>query len=72
MQAKNITPLRLRCLFGACPSIHKTERSTYLLVGRKVASDALPPGAVGPHEAVIEVPQELLDTCRHLSADQQF
>ena len=72
MQVKNITPVHLRCLFAACPSIHETERSTYLLVGRRVARDVLPPGAVGPHEEVIEVPRELLDSCRDLSAEQQF
>lgn len=63
MRLKEITPKTLMCVVGACPAVYETDRGTIILVGCRLAADAvadLLPNRVAPHEAAIEVPRELL------------
>lgn len=57
-----ITPKGLRCIAAACPSIFKTDKGTYIVVGKKLTKEELTEeiqGKVGEGEIAIEVPQEL-------------
>ena len=61
MKIRNVTPESHRCAGGACPAFFKTDRDSFLIVGKMVSS---PPeeleGKVGPEEAVVEIPAGLL------------
>jgi hypothetical protein len=44
-----------------CPAVHKTDRGTLVLVGRKISEpEDLAQLAIGPDEIAIEVPAGLL------------
>lgn len=61
---KEVTPLQLGCVVGACPSIFKTEHGTYLIVGKtNIDPDSFKrvQKKIGKNETVIEIPAELID-----------
>jgi hypothetical protein len=44
-----------------CPAIHRTDRDTLMLIGRRVTDpDALAQMAIGDDEIAIEIPASLL------------
>ena len=65
---KEITPERLLCIVGACPSAYEGNREgneVYLVVGKAVNPiDAGLENKVGDGEALIEVPRALIDERR--------
>ena len=63
MKAKEITPAEARCGVSPCPSIFKTDRGTFLVVGSIPAAIDLPLNVrkkLGKGEVAIEVPQNVL------------
>jgi len=57
-----ITPTSLRCIAAACPAIFKTNKGTYVVIGKKLTKEELTEeikNKVGKGEMVIEVPKEL-------------
>jgi hypothetical protein len=36
---KELTPLHLRCTFGACPQVHLLDDGNILIIGKKPDSD---------------------------------
>ena len=59
----DITPEKFLCPSGDCPAVLKTDRDTYIIVGKRV--DPLPPdlaGRVGDGDTVVEIPAEILET----------
>lgn len=59
---RDITPSPfLSCGLGACPSIFQAADGDYLIVGKRMDSDAVPEGRVGLDEIVVRVPAGLLD-----------
>ena len=60
---REITPAHLRCLVGACPAVYETDDGRLLIIGKTLSPEAaslLPPGKVGPGEAVIEISRALI------------
>ena len=63
MKAKEITPVEARCGVGPCPSIFKTDRGTFIVVGSVPAGKELPRNVLrklGKGEVAIEVPLNVL------------
>jgi len=58
----DLTPSKFRsCAIAACPALFKTDRGTYVVIGKVIDSATVPEGRVGPGEIVVELPAELLD-----------
>ncbi|MBN1252834.1 MAG: hypothetical protein JXA16_11910 [Bacteroidales bacterium] len=58
-----ITPLTFQCGVGVCPSIFKTNRETFILVGKKLNSKDITQeikNKIGPDEDAVEIPKKLL------------
>ena len=65
MKAKEVTPVVARCGVGPCPSIFKTDRGTFLVVGSIPAANDVPRNVrkkLGKGEFAVEVPQNVLQT----------
>ena len=63
MKAKEITPAEARCGIGPCPSVFKTDRGTFVVIGSIPALNELPRNIqkkLGKGEVAIEVPQNIL------------
>jgi hypothetical protein len=62
MKLKEITPVSQRCGIGACPAIFETDRGNYIIIGKTVRqqTNTQLSGRIGPNEAVVEIPRELL------------
>ena len=56
-----LTPNNRQCLIGACPSVFMTPEGSYILIGKKVNSERLPPGRIGKDEEAVELDQDLLN-----------
>lgn len=59
---KEITPKEMCCGKDCCPAIFKTNKNSYILIGKSVKAEEL--GIlkrVGKDEIVIEVPKNLID-----------
>jgi len=56
-----LTPNNRQCLIGACPSVFMTTEGSYILIGKKVNSERLPPGRIGKDEEAVELDQDLLN-----------
>ena len=64
LRSRDVTPVSLKCPpFPGCPTIHVSDRDTYLIVGKVLNPDQAPQlrDRVGPGEIIIEVPRELID-----------
>ena len=60
-QLRDITPKEMSCVVGACPRIYKTNRNTYVIIGKFVnPEDAGLEKKVGEGESLIEIPKGLL------------
>ncbi|MCK4661048.1 MAG: hypothetical protein KAV82_16125 [Phycisphaerae bacterium] len=71
MKTRNITPPAFDCGFGLCPSIHETDRDTYLIVGKPIPqSDSHIDHS--NDEVVVEVPRVLLDSWRCSAPSQNL
>lgn len=60
---KEVTPEAFLCSVGSCPSVFRTERGTFLIIGKIVDQSTkkkLPDGRIGDDELVIEVPEGLV------------
>ena len=60
---KELTPKNMQCGIGACPAWFKTDRKTYLLIGKKIKNQNAIRGLknrISKDDAVIEVPLNLL------------
>lgn len=58
-----ITPQRMECVVGACPSIFETDRGTYILIGKELGIEDAPEkvrAKIGVGETAMEVPKELI------------
>lgn len=64
LELKEITPKEYQCIIGSCPAVFKTDRNTYVIVGKLVEDikdiDLLSK-KVGKGETAIELPQEIID-----------
>ena len=63
MQLEEVTPAKFRCIIGSCPSIFKTNRKTYIVVGKKIANvDSMDELSrkIGPDEMAVELPEGIL------------
>lgn len=64
MTATEITPERFRCGIGACPSVFKTDRGTYVIIG-KISEDVLSNESIkmkiGKDEFAVELPIEIIN-----------
>lgn len=59
----NITPQSLHCIAAACPTIFKTNKETYIIIGKKLSEDELSQDVknkVSFDEIAVEIPQSLL------------
>lgn len=59
----NVTPNSLNCAGIACPSIFKTHKGTYVVIGKMLTKEELTEeieNKVGEGEIAIEVPEKLL------------
>jgi len=67
MKLIDITPKSIKsesCGIGACPAIFKTDRDTYVIVGKNLPPEEtreLLKNKVGPDESVIELPKRFLE-----------
>lgn len=60
MKLKDITPPEFLCsLSMACPTIFKTDRDTYIIIGKVVSHPDLD-GRVGAGETTVEIPCDLV------------
>ena len=64
MTTVEITPAAFSCVLTACPSIFKTDKGTYIIVGKKldlkeVAREVQ--DKIGDGEIGVEIPKGLLD-----------
>jgi hypothetical protein len=62
---KEITPVRMRCMIGACPAIFETADGRHVIIGKIVSADDVHfgetlNGRIGPGEIAIEVPSDLI------------
>lgn len=61
LEVIEITPKAFKCFVGACPSVFKTNRGTFILIGKTVnQAPEIVKNKVGSDEFVIEIPQELI------------
>lgn len=62
MELTDITPKPCRCGIAACPAIFRSDRGTFVVIGRRVDGQDLRGVShrVGNNENVIEIPEELL------------
>jgi hypothetical protein len=68
MKLVEITPKRLQCGVGPCPSVFETDRGTYVIVGTQLSSkqvEELLPDKVAPHEGAIEIAKDFLSEIKH-------
>ncbi len=59
-----VTPKEYQCVIGACASVFKTNRNTYILIGKqidKIEYNSLLNQKVGFGETAIELPQAIID-----------
>lgn len=58
----DLTPDKYRsCAIAACPAVFKTDRGTYVVIGKVLDDGVVPEGRVGPGEIAVELPGDLLD-----------
>jgi hypothetical protein len=59
---RDLTPMHLRCRFGACPSVHELSDGRLAVVGpiADVETLAALDGKIAPHEESVIVPRDLL------------
>lgn len=57
------TPKTLQCIVGTCPAIFKTDRNTYIVIGKRVSDKRISQrliDRVGQDEIIVEFPKQLL------------
>lgn len=62
-----ITPKAMECLMGACPAIFKTNKESFILIGKKLTEAEVKKalkGRIGKNEIAIEIPKGLLSELR--------
>ena len=60
---KELTPKNMQCIIGNCSAWFKTDRGTYLFIGKKIKNQKVMRGLkniIGKDETTIEVPLSLL------------
>ncbi len=65
LKLKEVTPKAYQCVIGACPSVFKTDRNTYVIVGKlidNIKDIDLLAQKVGEGETAIELPKEIIDS----------
>ncbi|MGB3479833.1 MAG: hypothetical protein WBB67_11815 [bacterium] len=63
MKIKDITPSHMKCILGACPAIYKTDKDSYIIVGKLLSKKQLKKvlrKKLGNHEVAVEIPKQLL------------
>lgn len=64
MIIKDKTPMKFKCIVGACPCFYETDKDTYVLVGVQLGKAQIKKlgleSRVGSNEAVIEIPKDLI------------
>ena len=59
---QEITPKSFQCVLAACPAIFKTNKGSYVLIGKKINAKELGVAKrVGKGEILVEIPVELLN-----------
>jgi hypothetical protein len=69
MKLQEITPSEYLCAIGACPAIFRTDRGTFLIVGRTLSiseSESLIPGRLNSDETAVEIPITLLQNITNI------
>lgn len=65
LKVQDVTPVEADCApLPICPGIFKSNRDTYLIVGKVLSTEdstALPEGRVAADEYVVEVPAGMID-----------
>ena len=65
LQVQDVTPVEADCSpLPICPGIFKSNRDSYLIVGKVLSVEdatALPEGRVAADEYVVEVPANMID-----------
>ena len=62
MKLTDLTPEKYRsCAIAACPALFRTDRGTYVVIGKVLDDGVVPAGRVGPGEIAVELPAELID-----------
>ncbi len=65
LKVQDVTPVEADCApFPVCPGIFRSNRGSYLIVGKVLSAEdatALPEGRVAADEYVVEVPADMID-----------
>ncbi len=59
---REITPKEMDCILASCPAIFKTNKESYVLIGKKIEAEEIGISKrVGKDEIAIEIPKNLID-----------
>ena len=62
MKLTDLTPEKYRsCAIAACPALFRTDRGTYVVIGKVLDDGVVPAGRAGPGEIAVELPAGLID-----------